>query len=264
MYIEITAQHDVEEVAKNIRNFYFRDVISLEEFTNLIEHMDPDQYVELYYRDIMKNVKEVLPDSLVELLTTSNIKLEHIIRNNKVSDAMVQNIIDNHINEVDGEYLISNQNVTFEQFKTIIHNGTSVYTESLGSVIGDLRNVEYAMYIIQNWDSISALADDDIDEFRYPLFNGFGSVLLTDAESIALFGFVRPSMSSNILRDHEPCSDGWKRAYKWAGRNDTMYSWNEFIARHILANQDAVSDAKSDLEWLAESASDDRDFFHQW
>ncbi|AMM44090.1 hypothetical protein FDG95_gp452 [Pectobacterium phage vB_PcaM_CBB] len=264
MYIEITHDYDVKEVAKDIRSFCFRDDITVKDFIALVEELEPERYLELFYRNVLENVKGELPDDLVELLLTSQLTVGHIIGSCKVSDAMVQNIIDNRLREVDSEKLISTQNLTFEQFETVLKNGSDIYTSSLGSMLGDLRNVEYALYVIDNWDQIPSIADEDIAEFRYYLFNGFGSVLLSDEECLKLFGFVRPAFSSEELREHEPCTEGWKRAYKWAGRSDTKYTWNEFIARHILANQNNVEGAKSDLEWLAESLSDEQDYFDHW
>lgn len=264
MYIEITHDYDVKEVAKDIRSFYFRNDITVEDFTSLVEELEPERYLELHYRDVLAKVKGELPDELVNVLLSSKLNLENIISACKVSDSMVQNIIENSLRDVDGEHLIRTQNLTFEQFETVIKNGSDIYSSSLGSLLGEIRNVEYAMYVIDNWDNIPSIADDSIDEFRYPLFNGFGSVLLSDEESKKLFGFVRPAFSSEELREHEPCAEGWKRAYKWAGRNDTKYTWNEFIARHVLANQDNVEGAKSDLVWLAESLSDEQNYFDHW
>lgn len=264
MYIEITNDYDVKEVANDIRSFCFRDDIKVEDFVALVEELEPERYLELHYRNVLENVKGELPDELVELLLTSQLTVDHVIGSCKVSDAMVQNIIDNRLRDVDGEKLISTQNLTFEQFEIVIKHGSDIYASSLGSMLGDLRNVEYALYVINNWDHIPSISDEDVGEFRYYLFNGFGSVLLSDEECQKLFGFVRPSLSSEELREHEPCAEGWKRAYKWAGRNDTKYTWNEFIARHVLANQDNVDGAKSDLEWLAESLADENDYFGHW
>ena len=264
MYIEITHDYDVEEVAKDIRSFYFREGITVQEFTKLVEALDPERYLELHYRSVLEKVDGELPDELVNLLLTSRLTIGNIISSCKISDTMIQDIIDNHLDDVDGEVLISNQDLTFEQFETVIKNGYEIYTESLGSMLGDLRNVEYALYVVNNWNSIPSLQNEDIDEFRYSLFNGFGSVLLSDEDCRTLFGFVRPSFSSEDLRGHEPCSEGWKRAYKWAGRSDTKYTWNEFIARHILANQDDLVCAKADLEWLAETQSDEENYFDHW
>lgn len=264
MYIEITTDYDIKEVAEDIRSYYFREAISVEDITKLIEHLNPSTYPELIYRDILSSVEGELPDDLVNLLLTSNITMENIIRSNKVSDVVVQNIIDNHLADVDAEYLIGSQKLSMQQFVEIVHKGSSIYPGSLGDTIGDTRNIEFALYVVQNWDTIASLKDDDVNDFRYSLFNGFGSVLLTDQESSTIFGMIRPSISSNELREEEPCSEGWKRAYKWAGRNDVKYSWNEFIARHLLANQNDILGAKSDLQWLAETLSDNHSYFDHW
>lgn len=266
MYIEITDNFEVKEIAKDIRNYRFCNDITVQELSNLVEELSPDNYMELHYRDVLENVKGELPDELVNVLTSSRLNLDHIISAKcKLSDAMVQDIIDNHLSTVDAEYLISFHNLSFEQFKTVVNNGTNIYASSLASAIGHSRNVEYALYVVRNRENIDALrTDDDINIFRYNLYNDFGSVLLSDSECRELFGFVRPAFSSIELRDQSPCTEGWKRAYKWAGRTDTKYSWNEFIARHVLANQDNVEDAKADLDWLAESLSDDHDYFDYW
>jgi len=104
------------------------------------------------------------------------------------------------------------------------------------------------------------LESQDLSHFQYHLFIGFGSTILSDNDSRKIFGKVRPTMSSEELRSHEPCADGWRRCVKWAGRKETAYTWNEFIAQHILSSIDNVDNAKSDLEWLAESVADT----HEW
>ncbi|AFC21967.1 hypothetical protein GAP32_507 [Cronobacter phage vB_CsaM_GAP32] len=260
--IHITNNYDVKEVARELNDFNFNDDISLNDFSALVEEVDPSEYRKLLYAGVLSCVKEEVPQELAEVLVSSNISYDEIIRSLTLSDSMINNIITNHLDKVDGEVLMRQQGITDEQFVHIINYGYQIYPGSLGECIGELRNVEYAKYIINNWNSIPSLCDNDINDFRYALFNRFGSVLLSNDESMTLFGQVRPELSSEELRNYEPCAEGWKRTYKWAGRSDKKYSWNEFIARHVLANQDNVDGAKSDLEWLAETLSDEHDYFY--
>lgn len=263
-FIHITNNYDVKEVARELNSFNFTDEISLNDFSALVEEVEPSEYRKLLYAGVLSCVKEEVPQELAEVLVSSNIQYNELISSLTLSDSMISNIIEHHLYKVDGEILLRQKGITHDQFVRVLNHGSNIYTGSLGECIGESRNVEYATYIINNWNSIPNLCDKDIDDFRYPLFNRFGSVLLSDAESMLLFGRVRPELSSEELRDYEPCAEGWKRTYKWAGRSDRKYSWNEFIARHVLANQDNVDGAKSDLEWLAETLSDEHDYFYHY
>lgn len=258
--VSITADFDVQMVAKDIKEFSFEN-ISVQEFVNLVEYVEPQNY-NMLMTNVLNYVNGVLPDDVLNLLLTGdNLNYNGILGSYKFNTEQLQNIIDNYINEIDIEYLLDNQELTFEQFVQAINNCKSFCPQSLGTVIGISRNVEYAKYIIENWNSIKHLSNRDITYFQYCLFDEFGSVLMSDADSVEIFGFARPSMSSEELRSYEPCRDGWSRTMKWAGRNDTKYTWNEFIARHVLANQDDVDNAKSDLEWLAESVREHNNYF---
>lgn len=262
MYIEIETEYDVKEIAKDISNYVFNNPITVQELQNLVEELSPNQYRELIYRDVLEKVEEELPDDLVNVLLTADLSYSNIARYCKLSENTLKDFIDNHISKIDGEYLIQNQNITFEQFKHILHNGIDIYAESLGNVIGHLRNIEYAKYVLKNWNSINAFYGEYDNDFRSRIFVHFGSVLLSDEDCTELFGFVRPTFSTEDLRNQGPCPEGWKRAYKWAGRNDKQYTWNEFIARHVLANQDDIKSAINDLEWLADSVADDKEYFY--
>ena len=257
----INTDFDVKLIASNLRNFTFEDEISVQQFTDLIEHVDPCNYIHLMSR-VLPQVNGDLSDDVMELLLTSNdVDLDTIVSLHKFSPDKIQYLIVNYIEKLDIVNFIHNQALTFEQFVYLINNGSEISPESLGSAIGNSRKVEYAKYVVQNWKSIKKLMNMDISYFQFPLFEEFGSVLISDADSIEIFGFARPSMSSEELRTYEPCGDGWRRTCKWAGRTDTKYTWNEFIARHVLANPDNVEDAKNDLVWLAEAVRESNNYF---
>jgi hypothetical protein len=157
--------------------------------------------------------------------------------------------------------LISHQTLSLAQFKTIVTSDDYLDIQELATAIGESRNPEWAKFVVKSWNELEGTKDQDIKEFQYHLFIPFGSLILSDNDSRKLFGNVRPVMSSEELRSYEPCTEGWRRTMKWAGRSEVQYSWNEFIARHIMSSTDAVDSAKSDLVWLAESVSDEMNLF---
>lgn len=261
-YIQITGQFDIPEVAKNIDDYRFESPISLEEFTELFENLHPDKYRALVYQDVLDNVKEEIPDAIVEVLVSSGMFYNDFIYHAKLKPTMIKKMISlkDEI-DFDNTGLISNQNLSLAQFKTIITTSDYFDPEELADAVGESRNPDWAKFIVKSWNELLGTQNEELNVFQYYLFISFGSLILSDNDSRKLFGKVRPPMSSEELRAHEPCVEGWKRTMKWAGRSDVQYSWNEFIARHIMASTDAVESAKSDLVWLAESVADELDLF---
>lgn len=265
--LEITKDLPIKHVAENLSYYGFgkNTPVSVEQLGELINHIEPKEFHKLHNSNIFHNIKEVLPLYMVKLLTEgTSLEIETVVCNCKIDSESIDYVISEHLDEVDAEILLTTSTLNDEQIVKIITNGSDMYGSSFGDILGKTRNLDLIKVVIRNKDLIN-FEDHDrtdaIDEMRYELFNYLGSVLMTDEESIEIFGFVRPPMSSNKLRNYEPCADGWRRVMKWAGRNDHMYSWNEFAARHILANQDKVEDCKSDIEWLASCLSDSEDYF---
>ena len=262
-HIQITGQFDIVEVAQNIEDYRFESPISLEEFTQLFENMNPRQYRHLIYQDVLDQVQEELPDAVVEVLVSSGLDYDDFIFHSKLKSSMIKKLIASTDIDYEKTGLISNQNLSLAQFKTIMTTGDYFDPEELANAIGEARNPDWAKFIVKSWDELPGTQDEEVTDFQYHLFITFGSLILSDNDSRKLFGKVRPPMSSEELRSHEPCAEGWRRTMKWAGRSDVQYSWNEFIARHIMSSTDAVDSAKCDLVWLAESVADELDLFDQ-
>lgn len=262
-HIQITGQFDIVEVANNIEDYRFESPISLEEFTQLFENMNPRQYRHLLYQDVLENVQDEIPDAAVEMLVASGLYYNDFIYHAKLKPSMIKKLIASTDIDYESTGLISNQNLSLAQFKTIITTSEYFDPEELATSIGEARNPEWAKFVVKSWAELQSVEDEDITEFQYHLFINFGSLILSDNDSRKLFGKVRPVMSSEELRSYEPCAEGWRRTMKWAGRSDIQYSWNEFIARHIMSSTDAVDSAKCDLVWLAEAVADELDLFDQ-
>lgn len=260
-HIQITGQFDIVEVAQNIEDYRFESPISVEEFTQLFENMNPRQYRHLVYQDVLQNVQDEIPDAVVEVLVSSGLYYNDFVYQAKLKPSMIKKLIASTDIEYDRTGLISKQNLSLAQFKTIVTTSEYFDPEELADAVGESRNPDWAKFIVKSWNELPATQDEELNVFQYYLFISFGSLILSDNDSRKLFGKVRPPMSSEELRAHEPCAEGWKRTLKWAGRSEVQYSWNEFIARHIMASTDAVESAKSDLEWLAESVADELDLF---
>jgi len=266
--LEIKKELPIKEVAANLAQYRFNQdtPVSVEQLSQLINHIVPSDFSQLQYSNILQSTNEVLPLYLVKLLTEGTaLNIDTVVRDCKIDSESIDYVISEHLDVVDAETLLTtSMPFTDEQIVKIITEGSDMYGTSLGETLGEKRNLELIKVVLRNKDSINFEdynRTEAIAEMRYELFNYLGSVLMTDAESIEIFGFARPQMSSNKLRDYEPCAEGWRRVMKWAGRNDHMYSWNEFVARHILANQDNVEDCKSDIEWLASCLSDAEEYF---
>lgn len=263
-HIQIAGKYDVKEVAQNIDNFRFSTPITLLEFINLFENMNPKDYRRLVYQDVLDQVSEPIPDSIVDVLVSSqDLSYNDFIYNSTIMPTLIKKLITENEDNFDRTGMISTQTLTTAQFKALIANADYLDASELAEAITEANNTEFAKFVVKNWDEISALESEELSTFQYHLFVGLGSTILTDNDSRKLFGKVRPTMSSEELRDHDPCPEGWRRCMTWAGRSEVRYSWNEFIARHILSSTDAVDSAKSDLTWLAESVADSVDLFDQ-
>ena len=258
----ITTDYNVEEVSNNLGSFQFNNSISLNDFKNLIDVISPDLMRVLKYNGILEQVSEELPLELVQALVSTGIGYDIIINNSKFSNDTLDYIIENHLDEIEIINVIGRCNITFDQFKYLVHNKKKIPIRELAETIGDKKNLEYAMYIAQNWHDIKGINADYISVFRNEIFTNFGSMILSDSESRQLFGMAsRPTMSTEELRDYSPCPEGWKRVLKWSPRNNHKYTWNEFVARHILANMDELEEATNDLVWLAANASEGHGYF---
>lgn len=255
--LEIKKDLPIKEVAKNLSNYRFNEdiTVSVEQLLELITHLEPSQFDQLQYSYILASVTEVLPLSILELLTEDTaLSLNTVIYNCKLDAECVSYIIDKHIDAIEIETMLGRLELSNEQVLKVISEGESVFGTTLGEVLGETKNLELIKFVLSNSESINfedCSRESAILDMRYELFNYLSHVLMTDADSTAIFGKTRPPMSSEELREHDPCAEGWRRVLNWAGRNDTMYSWNEFVARHILANQHSIDDCKSDIEWLA-------------
>lgn len=260
-YIQITGQFDIQEVAKNINDYHFESPISLEEFIELFENLHPDKYRYLVYQDVLDNVQEEIPNEIVEVLVASGMFYNNFIYHAKLKSTMIKKIISSDEIDFDINGIISNQNLSLAQFKTIMTTGKYFNPEELADSIGESRNPDWAKFIVKSWNDLPGTKDEELKYFQYHLFIQFGDLILSDNDSRKLFGNVRPSMSSEELRSFEPCTQGWKRTLKWAELSDKKYSWNEFIARHIMASTDKVDLAKGDLTWLANVVADELNLF---
>lgn len=260
-YIEINSQYDVTEVAKNISDYRFVDTISVEQFINLFENMNPRNYNLLAYQDILTMVDGEIPDSVIELLVFTDLSYDDFICNAKLKPTMIKKLINNPDLDYNPVGLISYQKLTLPQFKTIVTTTSHIEVGDLAEAIGNAKNPDWAKFVVKSWDELSSVSTFDLNQFKFYMFIGFGPMILSDNDSRKIFGSVRPKMSSEELRSLDPCADGWRRTMKWAGRSETKYSWNEFIARHVLASINSVDATKSDLLWMAESYADEHHLF---
>lgn len=262
-HIQITGQFDIVDVANDIESYCFETPISLNEFTELFENMNPSKYINLIYQDVLEQVHEELPDDIVEVLVSSGLQYNDFICQAKLKPSMIKKLITSTDIHYEKNGLIAFQKLSLSQFKTIITTSEYLDPEELANAIGETRNPDWAKFVVKSWNELQGTENDELNNFKYHLFISFGSLILSDNDSRKLFGSVRPAMSSEELRSYEPCSEGWRRTLKWAGRSEEQYTWNEFIARHIMSNTDSVDSSKSDLVWLAEAVANDMDLFGQ-
>ncbi|QXO12217.1 hypothetical protein pEaSNUABM44_00556 [Erwinia phage pEa_SNUABM_44] len=263
--ISVKSNVELDEVIKDIGSYTFdREVITKEVFVSMVEKLNPTDYRRLYYNNVLEHFTAncgQIDDEIAQVLLSGNIDLNSVVGCTKLSPEMIVDILTNHLDELSPSVMIEAQHISTEQLDLLLNSEDhelDVY--SLGEAIATSGNVELAKHVVMNWDKFDNL--DDIDGFRTELFNGFGSVMIDHDDELIIFGLNRPSMCAEELREHEPCSEGWKRVLKWTPRNGQSYTWNSFIAFHLLANQDDLDNAKSDLTWLAEVVADDNSYFY--
>lgn len=266
--LDITKEVDIEHVAKNISSYRFHAPLAIDDLITLSSHLSPNEFNQLYSSQVLSNVQGVISLNVLKFLTDgTSLDPYYVVCNTKLDLESIDYVIENCNSLVDAEPLISEQDLSNEQLLKVLESYNIESAYSLGEAIGGKRDVEMVKLVLRNWSNLKFTEQSDnstntLKSFRSELFERLSTLLMNEEDQLEIFGFVRPGMSSNELRDHEPCSQGWRRVIKWAGRSDVKYSWNEFVARHILANINNVEDATCDIEWLSNCLSEQHEYFY--
>lgn len=224
--------------------------LSLSEFVKILDAMSPTEYEKLITENILSRVNEELPKYIFEVLLTCNLTYNNLITECKLSEGCIDYLIKNAIGDFHLSYLIKEQNISFEQIKLILNN-PDAHINMIIFMNKFKSNMEVISYIFNNYDDIHALNTIyNINGIRKILFYEQCYTILDDSYSMLFYGFVRPEVSIMQVIRLNPCVEGAERMHRWA-TYDKKYTWNEMIARHILANKDSASVAKTDITWLA-------------
>jgi hypothetical protein len=258
--LNITKEVSINEVANNLLKYKIDSPISVEELIQLASNLNPDEYMQLYNSDVLSMVKDPIPLQIFLILTEgTNLYIDYVISNCKLDEESIEYLIERQAEiSYDIVTLIYQQALSTEQIISLLTNSNSTHRgHFFGEIVGEKKDVELAKAFIDNWSNlnVSETSFNQLVSFKATLFEAFGATIISTEDQIKIFGAVRPTMTSNELRSYDPCRLGWRRVVKWAGRSDQRYSWNEFVARHILANVNNLSEAKDDLTWLSSTLS---------
>lgn len=258
--LNITKEVSINEVANNLLKYKIDSPISVEELIQLASNLNPDQYLQLHSVNALKMVNDVITlPILLLLIEGTNLDIDYVISKCKLDAESIEYLLERQAEiSYDIDTLIYQQALSTEQIISLLTNSNSTHRgHFFGEIVGEKKDVELAKAIIDNWSNlnVSGTSSNQLVSFKATLFEAFGATIISTEDQIKIFGAVRPTMTSNELRSYDPCRLGWGRVVKWAGRTDSRYSWNEFVARHILANVNNLSEAKDDLTWLSSTLS---------
>lgn len=236
-----------------------------EELIKIIEDCDPRDYGSIYRSTGFEKFADIeIPHELALIMFESGITETVLFYYSRLEQRTVDYLIEQTFqnDNVGIGHVIRRYGADEERLRKMISLCPSFDMEDIvyeASYHGMIPECKLIMKLFDEYlDEYSHMSKKDIQK---SMFRNLSHIILDDELCVELFGVVRPRMSGNMVREYEPCVEGWQRVLKWANNDEVFYDWNTFVAKHTLANLDDMESVESDLSWLADVWADNAEHF---